>query len=308
MGAVISGLLLVDKPAGLTSHDVVARARRALGTRKVGHAGTLDPAATGLLTLGVGPATRLLTYLVGLDKQYTTTIRLGQATTTDDAEGEPLGEAAPTAALAAVTDERLAAEVTRLTGEIDQIPSSVSAIKVDGRRSYDRVRAGEEVTLASRRVTVSAFAVTAVRRGPDAVEVDATIDCSSGTYIRALARDLGTALAVGGHLTALRRTRVGPFAVDTPDTITLDALVSAGESGSAASLLATPAHVAERLFPVVAVDDAQTRDLSHGKKLDGLDIADASPVAAVDPQGRLVALLSVERGRARILTGFPQDS
>ncbi|HET8957232.1 MAG TPA: tRNA pseudouridine(55) synthase TruB [Microcella sp.] len=305
---MISGLLLVDKPAGLTSHDVVARARRALGTRKVGHAGTLDPAATGLLTLGAGPATRLLTYLVGLDKQYTTTIRLGSATTTDDAEGEVLGAPAPAAALAAVTDERMAAGVAQLTGEIEQVPSAVSAIKVDGRRAYDRVRAGEEVELASRRVTVSRFSIESVRRTPDAIEVDAVVDCSSGTYIRALARDLGRALGVGGHLTALRRTRVGPFTVSDPTAITLDALVTAGENGSAASLLASPADVAARLFPVLRTSDEQTRDLAHGKKLDGLDAPDASPVAAVDTAGRLVALLSVERGRGRILTGFPQDS
>lgn len=311
---MISGLLLVDKPAGLTSHDVVARARRALGTRKVGHAGTLDPAATGLLTLGVGPATRLLTYLVGLDKQYTTTIRLGAFTTTDDAEGEPVGAPADAHALAAVTDERLAAEVAVLTGEIDQVPSAVSAIKVDGRRAYDRVRAGEEVELASRRVTVSRFSIDAVRRdGADSgealvIDIDATIDCSSGTYIRALARDLGRALGVGGHLTALRRTRVGPFTVTDPTAITLDALVAAGDTGEAASLLASAADVAARLFPVLLTSDEQTRDLAHGKKLDGLDAPDASPVAAVDSAGRLVALLSVEKGRGRILTGFPHDS
>lgn len=305
--SVISGLLLVDKPAGLTSHDVVARARRALGTRKVGHAGTLDPAATGLLTLGAGPATRLLTYLVGLDKQYTTTIRLGQSTTTDDAEGDAIGDRASSAALDAASDRRIAEGVAALTGELDQVPSAVSAIKVDGRRAYDRVRAGEEVTLASRRVTVSRFDVLDIRRTRDAVDVDAVVDCSSGTYIRALARDLGTALGVGGHLTALRRTRVGPFTVDDDATITLDALIAAGEDASAPALLAPPAEVAARLFPVLHTTDDQTRDLSHGKKLDGLDIADASPVAAVDTQRRLVALLSVEAGRGRILTGFPQE-
>ncbi|MFN3706704.1 tRNA pseudouridine(55) synthase TruB [Microcella sp.] len=305
--AVISGLLFVDKPAGLTSHDVVARARRALGTRKVGHAGTLDPAATGLLTLGVGPATRLLTYLVGLDKQYTTTIHLGVGTTTDDAEGEPVGAPAPPEALAAATDERIAVEVAALTGELDQVPSSVSAIKVDGRRAYDRVRAGEEVELASRRVTVSRFEVLDVRRTAEAITVDAVVDCSSGTYIRALARDLGAALGVGGHLTALRRTRVGPFDVDDDATVTLDALVAAGENASAVALLTPPAEGAARLFPVLHTSAEQARDLSHGKKLDALDFADASPVAAVDAQGRLVALLSVERGRGRILTGFPQE-
>ncbi|WP_439565693.1 tRNA pseudouridine(55) synthase TruB [Microcella sp.] len=301
-----TGLLLVDKPQGLTSHDVVARARRALGTRKVGHAGTLDPMATGLLTLGAGPATRLLTYLVGLDKTYETTMRLGAATTTDDAEGETVSTADP-AAVAAVTDEALAAGIRALTGEIDQRPSSVSAIKVDGKRAYDRVRAGEEVELASRRVTISGFAVLAVRRTESAIEVDARIDCSSGTYIRALARDLGAALGVGGHLTALRRTRVGPF--DVADAVSLEELAEGG-----ASLLASPAEVAARLFVSLEVDAAQARDLGHGKLLALPEQPDAEPVAAIERGAgrehpdRLVALISVRQGRGRTLVGFPNDS
>ncbi len=305
-----TGLLLVDKPQGLTSHDVVARARRALNTRKVGHAGTLDPMATGLLTLGAGPSTRLLTYLVGLDKTYETTMRLGAATTTDDAEGEVVSTAEP-AAIAAVTEEQLAAGIRALTGEIDQRPSSVSAIKVDGKRAYDRVRAGEEVELASRRVTISAFEVLAVRRTATAIEVDARIDCSSGTYIRALARDLGAALGIGGHLTALRRTRVGPF--DVADAVSLEALAEQG-----ASLLASPAEVAARLFPVLEVDAAQARDLGHGKLLSLPEHPDAEPVAAIERGAgggsasaqhpdRLVALISVRAGRGRTLVGFPND-
>lgn len=304
-----TGLLLVDKPQGLTSHDVVARARRALGTRKVGHAGTLDPMATGLLTLGADSATRLLTYLVGLDKTYETTMRLGAATTTDDAEGEVVSTADP-AAVAAVTDEALAAGVRALTGEIDQRPSSVSAIKVDGKRAYDRVRAGEQVELAARRVTISAFDVLGVRRldtaDGAAIEVDARIDCSSGTYIRALARDLGAALDIGGHLTALRRTRVGPFEV--ADAVSLEALAEQG-----ASLLASPAEVAERLFPVIEVDAAQARDLGHGKLLTLPTQPDAEPVAAIEHGAggehpdRLVALISVRQGRGRTLVGFPPD-
>ena len=304
-----TGLLLVDKPRGLTSHDVVARARRALGTRKVGHAGTLDPMATGLLTLGADSATRLLTYLVGLDKTYETTMRLGAATTTDDAEGETVSTADP-AVVAAVTDEQLARGIRALTGEIDQRPSSVSASKVDGKRAYDRVRAGEEVELASRRVTISAFDVLAVRRLASAdgaaIEVDARIDCSSGTYIRALARDLGAALGIGGHLTALRRTRVGPFAV--ADAVSLEALAEQG-----ASLLASPAEVAARLFPVFEVDAAQARDLGHGKLLALPTQPDAEPVAAIERAAqsghpdRLVALISVRQGRGRTLVGFPPD-
>lgn len=306
-----TGLLLVDKPSGLTSHDVVARARRALGTRKVGHAGTLDPMATGLLTLGAGPATRLLTYLVGLDKTYETTMRLGASTTTDDAEGE-IVSTADAAAIAAVTDEQLMEGIRALTGEIDQRPSSVSAIKVDGKRAYDRVRAGEQVELASRRVTISAFEVLAVRRTDTAIDVDARIDCSSGTYIRALARDLGAALGIGGHLTALRRTRVGPFAVG--DAVSLEALADGGTS-----LLSSPAEVAERLFPVLEVDAAQARDLGHGKLLtlpSGVDGhgADVEPVAAIERgtggenPDRLIALISARNGRGRTLVGFPAES
>ncbi len=261
--------------------------------------------ATGLLTLGAGPATRLLTYLVGLDKTYETTMRLGAATTTDDAEGEVVSTADP-AAIAAVTDERVAAGIRALTGEIDQRPSSVSAIKVDGKRAYDRVRAGEAVELASRRVTISAFEVLAVRRTPDAIEVDARIDCSSGTYIRALARDLGAALGVGGHLTALRRTRVGPFEV--ADAVSLEALAEGGPS-----LLENPAAVASRLFPVLEVDAALARDLGHGKVLTLPMHADAEPVAAIARAAqsghpdRLVALISVRQGRGRTLVGFPPD-
>lgn len=299
-----SGVLFVDKPAGLTSHDVVARARRALGTRKVGHAGTLDPLATGLLTLGVGPATRLLTYLVGLDKTYETTIVLGWGTTTDDAEGESLGAPVPREVLDAVGDDRLAAAVAALTGPIEQVPSAVSAIKVDGRRAYDRVRAGEHVELAARAVTIAAFEVLAVRRvaggGPPRIEVDARIDCSSGTYIRALARDLGTALGTGGHLGSLRRTRVGPF--DVGAALSLEQLA---ERGPAA--LSPAASVAETLFPVLRASDDQARDLAHGKKLALPDLGDAEPVAAIDPTGRLVALVSVRRGVGRTLVGFPPD-
>jgi len=305
-----TGLLFVDKPQGLTSHDVVARARRALNTRKVGHAGTLDPMATGLLTLGVGPATRLLTYLVGLDKTYETTVRLGAATTTDDAEGE-ITTRASTDAVSAVTDELLMAGILELTGVIDQRPSSVSAIKVDGRRAYDRVRSGEQVELAPRRVTISAFEVQAVRRSATAdglfIDVDARIDCSSGTYIRALARDLGAGLAVGGHLTALRRTRVGPFEV--ADAVSLEALAEQG-----ASLLASPAEVAARLFAVLEVDAAQARDLGHGKLLTLPEVPDTEPVAAIERGAggehpdRLVALISVHDGRGRTLVGFPHET
>jgi tRNA pseudouridine55 synthase len=300
---VTSGLLLVDKPQGVTSHDVVARTRRLLGTRKVGHAGTLDPMATGLLLLGVDSSTRLLTYLVGLDKEYTATIRLGVSTDTDDAEGETL----QTADASGVTDEALAAGIAALTGPIEQVPSTFSAIKVDGRRAYDRARAGEEVELKSRPVTIRAFDVLAVERDADVVDVSVRVVCTSGTYIRALARDLGADLGVGGHLTALRRTEVGPFsvadAVDLPDARS-DPEGAAAFDGEGA--LIDPADVASRLFPVVRFDADAVRDLVHGKRVE-LDAPDAGLAAALTPEGRLAALVELRGGRARVLLGLPSD-
>jgi tRNA pseudouridine55 synthase len=215
------GLLVVDKPSGLTSHDVVARVRRLAGTRRVGHAGTLDPAATGVLVLGLGRATRLLGHLALADKDYLATIRLGEATTTDDAEGEQVSSAST----ARLGEDAVRSAVGGMVGELDQVPSAVSAVKVGGVRSYARVRAGEQVELAARTVTVSAFDVLAVRRpAPDLLDLDVAVTCSTGTYVRALARDLGVELGVGGHLTALRRTRVGGF--DLTAARTLDELAA----------------------------------------------------------------------------------
>lgn len=294
-----SGILLVDKPEGMTSHDVVARTRRLAATRKVGHAGTLDPMATGLLVIGVNGATRLLHHLVGLDKEYLATIRLGWGTSTDDAEGEPY-PAADAASVAAVTDAAIADGVAALRGAIDQVPSSVSAIKVDGRRAYDRVRQGETVELAARRVTVSAFDVLDVRRGDGAIDLDVRVECSSGTYIRALARDLGAALGVGGHLTALRRTRVGRF--DVADASTLDDL-------DVASALLGPAAAAASALPVLAVSDDEARDLGHGKRV--TLPADAEPfegvAAAIAADGRLVAIVELRGTTLKVVTGFPQE-
>ena len=224
------GLLLVDKPQGFTSHDVVARARRLLGTRKVGHAGTLDPMATGLLDPWGRQGHAPSHVRTGHDKSYDATIRLGQSTVTDDAEGE----VTTTADASGVTDEALAEAIATLTGDIMQVPSAVSAIKVNGERSYARVRAGEDVALAARPVTVSRFEVHDVRRAGEAIDIDATIDVSSGTYIRALARDLGAALGVGGHLTALRRTRIG--AVNVADAHTLDELGAMADAGTPIAL------------------------------------------------------------------------
>ncbi|WP_372458695.1 tRNA pseudouridine(55) synthase TruB [Agromyces mediolanus] len=292
-----SGILLVDKPQGITSHDVVARVRRLAGTRRVGHAGTLDPMATGLLLLGVGGSTRLLHYLVGLDKQYLATIRLGWGTTSDDAEGEPYPAAEPSR-VAAVTDAAIAAGMTALSGEIEQVPSSVSAVKVDGRRAYDRVRAGEQVELAPRRVTVSAFELLETRRADDHLDLDVRVDCSSGTYIRALARDLGAGLGVGGHLTALRRTRIGSFPVE--QAAPLDGL-------DVAARVLSPADAASRALPVVAIDAQQTIDLGHGKRIPAGDAPPKQPLAAIGPADRLVAIVERRGEELRVVTGFPNE-
>ena len=210
-----SGLVIVDKPSGMTSHDVVARVRRLAGTRRVGHAGTLDPMATGVLVVGVEKATRLLGYLTLTEKTYVATIRLGQSTSTDDAEGEPTGGSPATDLPPGALD----AEIAELTGDIWQVPPGVSAIKVNGQRAYKLTRAGAAPELAARPVTVYEFTVTDVRKTGDFLDVDAVIRCSSGTYIRALARDLGATLGTGGHLTALRRTAVGPYRLDQARTL-----------------------------------------------------------------------------------------
>lgn len=251
-----SGLVLVDKPAGWTSHDVVGRIRRLAGTRKVGHAGTLDPMATGVLVVGINRATRLLTHIVGVDKTYTATVRLGQDTTTDDAEGEIIS----TRFANAVTPERISEAVADLTGEIDQIPSTVSAVKVQGRRAYDRARAGEEVQLDARPITVHRFEVLDVRRedGGRLIDVDVEVRVSSGTYVRALARDLGEALEVGGHLTMLRRTAVGPYRID--QTLSLDQLAEDfGYIGLA--------EAAGQLFPARTVSAEEAEHLGHGRRI-----------------------------------------
>jgi tRNA pseudouridine55 synthase len=287
-----SGIVLVDKPGGHTSHDVVARVRRAAGTRKVGHAGTLDPMATGLLILGIESSTRLLTFMVGLDKRYEATIRLGESTTTDDAEGDPAASVDASGLDRAAIDR----EIARLTGEISQVPSSVSAIKVDGRRAYDRVRSGEDVVLTPRSVTVSAFEV--LRSRPGVVhDLDVVIDCSSGTYVRALARDLGAALGVGGHLTALRRTRIGPFEVG--DAAQLEGI-------DIEKVRLRPAAAASSLFPVVSLTDIQALELAQGKR-PAVDAADVPTAAAVAGDGRLVGLVTIAGGIAKTIVNFPTD-
>jgi len=280
------GLIVVAKPGGMTSHDVVARVRRIAKTRRVGHGGTLDPMATGVLIIGVERATRLLTYVIGTSKRYRATIRLGESTNTDDADGEITA----VADASGVAQAAIVAEVTKLTGEIDQVPSAVSAIKVNGVRSYARARAGEEVVLAPRRVTVSRFDVLDARRGPKTVDLDVDVECSSGTYIRALARDLGTVLGVGGHLTALERTAVGGFTLD--EAVTLDDL-AAREQPITMSL----AEAAGRCLPRRELSAEETRIVGHGGPLP--PIGDAGPYAAFDPEGEVVAVMIERDGKAR---------
>ncbi|MGW5075000.1 tRNA pseudouridine(55) synthase TruB [Rhodococcus sp. NPDC004095] len=277
-----AGLLIVDKDAGMTSHDVVARCRKILHTRKVGHAGTLDPMATGVLVLGVERATKLLGLLSLTTKAYSATIRLGQSTTTDDAEGEVLADADASA----VTDEQIAAVIATLTGKISQVPTRVSAIKVDGQRAHKLVREGEDFELAARPVTVDRFDVTATRRLDTFVDLDVEVECSSGTYVRALARDLGAALGVGGHLTALRRTRVGPFTLDHART--LEQLAEA----PAVSLDIDQACQTAFAHRQISADEAES--ISQGRWLDPIGIP--GTYAAIDPTGHTIALLQ-ERGR-----------
>jgi tRNA pseudouridine55 synthase len=289
------GLVVVDKPAGLTSHAVVARIRRLAGTRRVGHAGTLDPMATGVLVVGVEKATRLLGHLALTSKTYDATVRLGQDTVTDDAEGEVTA----TAGAAGVGEEPLRTAVAALTGDILQVPSKVSAIKVDGQRAHRLVRAETDFELAARPVTVSEFTVHALRpaTAPDGTAVldaDVTVACSSGTYVRALARDLGAALGTGGHLTALRRTRVGPYGLD--GAATLERL----EESFGVLPIAAAAAAA---FPRWEVGGEQARQLINGvrQKAPGLG---SGPIAVFGPDERFIALVEERRGETKILAGF----
>jgi tRNA pseudouridine55 synthase len=284
------GIVVVDKPAGLTSHDVVARLRRLAGTRRVGHAGTLDPMATGVLVVGIGRATRLLGHLALRDKAYDATIRLGQATVTDDAEGEPVsGRPAQD-----LTEHGIRAAVGGLTGQLLQVPPAVSAIKVAGRRSYARVRAGEGVELTPRPVTVSTFDVLALRWSGDLLDLDVHLDCSTGTYVRALARDLGARLGVGGHLIRLRRTRVGPYRL--VDARTLEQL----EEDLAVLPLGAAAAAA---FPTRHVVQEQATRLAHGVAPPVAGMG-PGPVAVFGPDGEFLALVEERDGTARSLAVF----
>jgi tRNA pseudouridine55 synthase len=284
--AKTDGLIVVDKAAGMTSHDVVARVRRIAGTRKVGHAGTLDPMATGVLVLGVNRATRLLTYVVGTDKVYAGTIRLGQSTITDDAEGEVISSASA----AHLTDDEIHAAISKMTGDVDQVPSAVSAIKVKGVRSYHRVRQGEAVELPARRVRIERIDILKIMRQEQTVDVEVEVACSSGTYIRAIARDLGNAFDVGGHLTALRRTQVGNFTL--AESHTLEQLAELDNP----VLLTLPEALA-RALPVRELDEDQAKIVSHGGPLPLAGLT--GPYGVTGPDGNALAIMSDRDGKSR---------
>lgn len=276
-----SGLVLIDKPRGITSFDVVAKLRKKLNTRKIGHAGTLDPMATGLMILGVNQGTKLLQFLIGMDKQYHATIRLGASTVSDDAEGEIVNETDASGVTASQVDR----EISKLTGSISQTPSSVSAKKIEGKRAYDLVREGVEVQLKPKEVLISRFErVSELRVDGRFIDFDVVVDCSSGTYIRALARDIGLALGVGGHLTALRRTSIGSYSItaaqDLGDEIVLTPLLEATAG----------------LYPSRELSEAEVVDVHHGKPLK-LD-SDAETLA-LSHQGALVAISALSNGLYR---------
>ena len=296
-----SGLLLIDKPSGWTSHDVVAKLRGALGTRRVGHAGTLDPMATGLLLIGVNSATKLLTFLVGEDKTYLATIRLGASTITDDKESEYLSVSDP-AKISALTDSEIEKAIDSLRGNIQQVPSSVSAIKVNGERAYAKVRAGDEVKLSARPVTISKFKILRAPEkvnvaGNSFIDIQVEVDCSSGTYIRALARDLGEALGVGGHLIALQRTRIGKYLLDQAQPIDLP------EQETFKVLDISSA--ATQQFPVRVLSEQEVIDLHHGKRLKASG-EDSAVFAGVDSKGKLIAMLTKVNNEVKSLVVFAE--
>jgi tRNA pseudouridine55 synthase len=312
--------VIVAKSAGMTSHDVVARIRKLAATKRVGHAGTLDPMATGVLVVGIEKATKLLGHLTLTEKEYSATIRLGQSTVTDDAEGEVLARTEDAVRASTVSRAALRAALAELTGEIEQIPPKVSAIKVKGQRAYHLTRSGAAPELRARPVTIWRLDLLAVRPVGDLLDVDVEVTCSSGTYIRAIARDLGVALGTGGHLTALRRTRVGPYGIDMART--LDQLADRFE-------LIPLAKAAAEAFPTVQLDARETRLLSHGVRLpapwlaaaghgpvalhgsDGCvahsadpNLAGRTPIAAFSPDGVLIALVVEQDAELQPLAVF----
>ena len=280
----------------MTSHDVVAIARRALGTKKVGHAGTLDPMATGVLVLGFGIGTRLLQYITDGDKSYTATVVLGQSTVTDDAEGEVLTSASADQ-LQAISDDMINVELAKMKGVIQQRPSSVSAVKVDGQRAHARVRAGEDVQLPAREVTISQLHIGEIRRTATTIEIDIEVTCSAGTFIRAIARDCGSALGVGGHLSALRRTRVASFGL--APSVTIDQLKSGEFEGLSI------AEVAALTFPIRNISEDEVLELSFGRTL---TLSDSAAITAAMDHGQLIALLSNKESHAKPIAVFAAAS
>ncbi|KAB1643605.1 tRNA pseudouridine(55) synthase TruB [Gulosibacter chungangensis] len=308
------GLLVLNKPGGITSHDLVARTRRALGTRKVGHAGTLDPMATGLMLLGVGDATRLLTFFVGADKTYEATVRFGLGTSTEDAEGETTA-IAQDGTVEAINTERILGAARELTGEIEQVPSAVSAIKVDGRRAHERVRAGEDVQLKARPVTIHGIELLETRAAEatltsgkrlQVLDADIRVDCSSGTYVRALARDLGNLLGVPAHLTALNRTRIG-------DLTLADARILPSreeiDAGAPAPELMPPAAAIQQQFASVVVDSAQAKALRFGQRIPAPDgyAEYREPIAVIDEKGSLIGVVEIIAGKTKTVMNMPEQ-
>ncbi|HEX3788225.1 MAG TPA: tRNA pseudouridine(55) synthase TruB [Pseudonocardiaceae bacterium] len=283
--SVPPGLVIVDKPAGPTSHDVVARLRRIFGTRKVGHAGTLDPMATGILVIGMERATKLLGHLALERKAYLATIRLGASTTTDDAEGDVLTEADGSQ----VDEAGVRAGIAALSGPINQVPSAVSAVKIAGKRAYQMVRDGEKVELPPRPVVVHRFDLLSLRRAERSTELDVLVDCSSGTYVRALARDLGAGLGVGGHLAALRRTQVGPFGLRHARTI--EQLTESPE------LSLDLDSAVDLAFPRRDLSEAETRAVGHGQAVPAGGLT--GTYGMFSPDGHVIALGADEGGTAR---------
>ena len=286
------GIVIIDKPAGVTSHDVVARLRRSCGTRAVGHAGTLDPMATGVLVIGIERATKLLGHLMTSTKRYAATVRLGVATNTEDADGEvtavtPAGH---------ITDEGIRAAAAALVGDIMQVPSAVSAIKVNGVRAYKLARQGEDVVLEARPVHIAAVEVLAIRHDGDAIDVDIDVTCSAGTYIRALARDLGAALDVGAHLTALRRTASGRYTVEDAQPMP--------EQGGEAPVITPLRDVLEREFQVVQLDAEEAALVRHGMQI-RTTRTEAGLVGLLDIDGSVLALAEAARGHWKFHAVFP---
>lgn len=278
------GFVIIDKPAGITSHDVVARLRKKLGTKRVGHAGTLDPMATGVLVLGINNATKFLQFITDGKKRYQATIRLGQATTTDDREGEILN----TASTEGITDDAINSGLMKQVGMIMQVPSKVSAIKIAGERAYDLVRQGKEVEIPARQVEITSIDVLKIKRN-EFIDIDIDVMCSAGTYIRSIARDLGESLSVGGHLISLRRTLVSPF--DLSDCSSLDE-----------PTIRPLAQAISAVLPLRTIDMNEVQELKYGRALTKSEFEGTG--VAIAPNGEVAAILENREYGAQPLSVF----